>query len=77
MLKILTQQAAYAQNRNIGESGRFISDIIEITNIRLMEDFLVTMGVEKAFDTLDHKFLISVLTKLGLDQNFILWIKII
>ena len=42
-----------------------------------MEDFLVTMGVEKAFDPLDHKFLISVLTKLGLDQNFILWIKII
>ena len=77
MLKKLTQQAAYAQNRNIGESGRFISDIIEITNIRLMEDFLVTMGVEKAFDPLDHKFLISVLTKLGLDQNFILWIKII
>ena len=26
-----------------------------------MEGFVVTMGVEKAFDSLDHKFLISVL----------------
>ena len=30
---ISAQQTAYAQNRNIGESGRLISDIIEIANI--------------------------------------------
>ena len=30
---ISAQQTAYVQNRNIGESGRLISDIIEITNI--------------------------------------------
>ena len=42
-----------------------------------MEGFLVTMDVEKAFDTLDHKFLISVLKKFGFGQNFISWIEII
>ena len=67
----------YVQNRNICESGRLISDIIEITNTRQMEDFLVTMDVEKAFDSLDHKFLISVLKKFGFGQNFISWIEII
>ena len=62
---ISAQQTAYVQNRNIGESGRLISDIVEITNTRQMEGFLVTMDVEKVFDSLDHKFLISVLKKLG------------
>ena len=31
---IYAQQTVYIQNRNIGESRRLISDIIEITNIR-------------------------------------------
>ena len=42
-----------------------------------MECFLVTMDVEKAFDSLDHKFLISVLKKFEFGQNFISWIEII
>ena len=74
---ISAQQTAHVQNRNIGESGRLISDIIEIANTRQMEGFLVTMDVEKAFDSLDHKFLISVLKKFGFGQNFISWIEII
>ena len=42
-----------------------------------MEGFLVTMDVEKALDSLDHKFLISVLKKIGFSQNFISWVEII
>ena len=59
-MPIIRTITAYVQNRNISENGRIISDITEITNIRQMEGFLVTMDVEKAFDSLDHKFLISV-----------------
>ena len=54
---ISAQKIAYVQNRNIGDSGRLISDIIEITNMQQMEGFLVTMDAEKDFDSLDHKFL--------------------
>ena len=74
---ISSQQTAYVKNRHIGESGRLISDIIEITKIRKIEGFLVTMDIEKAFDSLDHNFLISTLEKYGFGQNFILWIKIL
>ena len=42
-----------------------------------MEGFLVTMDVDKAFDSIDHKFLSSVLKKIGFGQNFILWIEIV
>ena len=58
---ISSQQAAYVKNRHIGESGRLISDIIEITKIRKIGGFLVTMDIEKVFDSLDHNFLISTL----------------
>ena len=49
--------------RHIGESGKLISDIIEIAKIKIIEGFLVTMNIEKAFDSLDHKFLIYALEK--------------
>ena len=69
---ISAQQTAYIQNRNNGESGRLISDIIfKVTNIRQMEGLLATMDVKKGFNSLDHKFLISVLKKFGFAQNFI------
>ena len=61
----------------IGESRRLISDIIEITEIGNVEGFLVTMDIEKAFDSLDHNFLISTLEKYGFGQNFIIWVKIL
>ena len=34
------------------------------------------MDIEKAFDSLDHKFLISALEKYGFGKNFISWVKI-
>ena len=74
---ISSQQTASVKNRPIGESGRLISDIIEITEIRNIESFLVTMDIEKAFDSLDHNFLISTLEIYGFGQNFILWVKML
>ena len=47
------QQTTYCQNRFIGESSRFIADIIEVTNIFSKEEFLVTMGIEKPFNSLE------------------------
>ena len=69
------QQTAYDENRFIGESGRLIADIIEITGILNKERFLVTMDIEKAFDLLDHAFLISVLKKFGFGNNVVNWIE--
>ena len=40
------QQMAYVKNRFIGESGRLIADIIEITDILNKKGFLVTMDIE-------------------------------
>ena len=74
---IFSQQTAYVKNRNIGESENLISDEIEITEVKDIEDFFVTVDIEKAFDLLDHDFLVSSLEKYGFAQNFILWVNIL
>ena len=57
---ISAQKTAYVKKDIlvIGESGRLISDVIEMAKIKKIEGFLVTMDTEKAFDSLDHNFLI-------------------
>ena len=55
---IASQQTAYVKNRPIEERGKLISDVMEITKIKNIEAFLITMDTEKALDSLDHKFLI-------------------
>ena len=54
------------KNRYLSKSGRLISDFTEMCNILDFLGFLVTMDIEKAFDSLDHDFLSSVLKKLVL-----------
>ena len=73
---ISSQQTTYVKNRHIGESGKLISDVTEITKTKNI-GFLVTMDIEKAFDSLDHNFLIYTLEKYGFGQNFTLWVKIL
>ena len=65
----------HVENRHIGESGRLTSDVLEIAKIKILEDFLVTMCTEKAFNSLDYNVLISTLEKYGYGKNFILWVK--
>ena len=62
---ISPNQTAYVEKRCISESGRFISDIIEICGNKNIPGFLVTMDLEKAFDSLDHDFLLRILKKFG------------
>ena len=67
----------HVKNRHIGEGGKLIFDIIEIARLKKLEGFLVTIDIEKAFDSLDHHFLISTPEKYGFGKNFILWVKIL
>ena len=46
-------------------------DILDISG------YLVTMDIEKAFDSLDHDFLLFALKKFGFGENFVYWIKVL
>ena len=64
-----SQQNAYVKIRFIGESGRLISEIIEISGYFNVTGFLVTIDIEKAFDSVDHSFLIFVLNEILLKDQ--------
>ena len=53
-----SNQTAYVKNRFISESGRVISDILEIANTFALQGLLVTTDIEKAFDSVNHCFLL-------------------
>ena len=74
---ISSQQTTYVKCRFIGQSGRLISDMTEISSWFNITGFLVTIDIEKVFDSLDHSFLISVSKKFGFGKIFITWIEIL
>ena len=76
--KLISLQTAYVKNRFIGESGiRLISHIIETSVWFNMTGLLVTVDIEKAFDSLEHSFLIFVSKKGSFGRKFITWIEIL
>ena len=71
-----SRQTAYVNERFIGESGRVIDYVIRVCDIKKISGYLLAVGFEKAFDSL-NKFLIAVLKKYGFGEDFIDWIKIL
>ena len=57
-------QNAYLKGRSIFDAVRTIDDVSEYTKQSEQSGILVTIGFEKAFDSLDHKFLLKVLITL-------------
>ena len=51
------------KNRCVREDGRLISDLLEMSEVLNKESFLVTIDIEKAFDSVNHRFLIAILEK--------------
>ena len=47
-----------------------------ISDTLSVDGYLVTIDIEKAFDSLDHEFLLFVLKTFGFGNSFIDWIKI-
>ena len=72
---ISTQQTVYIKNRFIREGGRLISDIVDICDRNNIGGYLVTMDIEKAFDSLEHKFIFALLKNLGFGRNFVSWVE--
>ena len=74
---ISSNQYAYVEKSRISEGGRLISDFMEIYGKENILGYLVTMDLERAFDSLGHDFLFCFLEKFDFGDNFIKWIKIL
>ena len=74
---ISENEIAYSNNRFISEGGRLISDIVEMTDLLQTEGILLTVDIEKVFDSVNHLFLVSALEKYGFKNDFIRWTKLL
>ena len=74
---ISKNQTAYVKGRFTSEGDRLISDILEISDNLKIKRFLIALYIEKAFDLVNHLFLITALEKYGSKEDFIKWIQII
>ena len=68
------KQTAYVKERFIGESGRLTDDVLKVCDMHMLSGYLLTVYFEKAFDSLNHNFLIAVLKKYGFGDDFIDWV---
>ena len=59
-------QTAFVNSRFLGESGRVIADIIETCDLEQLEGYLPAIDFEKAFEFLNHNFLVTDLEHLWL-----------
>ena len=62
----MKNQVLYVNNRFINEGDR-LSDVLEIANYLNIEGFLLTVGIKKAFDSINHSYLLCA----GFGNDFI------
>ena len=51
---ISSDQTAYFEERFISESSRLISDVLEICEKLQIKGFLMTVDIEKVFNSINH-----------------------
>jgi len=69
-------QSGYVDGRNIGETIRAIDDIIHYADMENIPGLLLFLDFEKAFDSINWKFMLEVLNVFNFGENLIKWIKI-
>ena len=74
---IKSDQTAYVEGRYIGESIRLISDILEYTEDHGIDSVLFSADFEKAFDSIEHPFILATLKSFGFGPQFLQWIRVI
>ena len=71
------QQTAYVKNSFVGEGGRLISDILEMSECLNLKGYIVTADNEKVFDFLSHYFLLACFKKYGYGNDFVKWVEML
>lgn len=56
---------------------KFTSVILHISRLKKKNHMIISIGAEKVCDKVQHLFMISILSKLGIEMNFLSLSKII
>ena len=74
---IHTDQTGFIENRYIGSNVRLVSDIIEYADAKLKGGALIMLDFEKAFDSLEWRFLEQSLAYFNFGPEFMKWVKVL
>ena len=69
-------QTGYLKERYIGETIHSIYDIMSYTDKEHIPGLLIFIAFEKAFDSVEWKFLINCLEAFNFGSNFLRWVKL-
>ena len=72
---IHNNQNAFIKGRSILDGVRTIEDVLEFAKSTDCSGILLAIDFEKAFDSLNHSFLLKVLEKFNFGTYFLQWIK--
>ena len=70
------QQTGFIKDRYIGENIRLLFDVLEYVDENELSSLLFFSDFEKAFDSLDHQFMIRCLKHFNFENTFIKWINL-
>ncbi len=73
---INVNQTGFIKGRYIGENVRTLMEIIEESNDNNIPGLIFFADFQKAFDSLDHNFIITCLKKLNFGESLIQWIEL-
>ena len=73
---ISATQSGFMKNRYIGDNVRTIIEVIEYLNERKTPGILLFADFEKAFDSLNHSFIVKCLQQANFGNDIIRWIKL-
>ena len=74
---IHSNQSGFVEGRSIGDSIRIIQDTMAFTKNQNIEGILLFVDFEKAFDSIEWKFLWKTLNRFNFGKGLIKWIKIL
>ena len=72
---INSDQSGFVKGRYIGESVRFVEDLISKFDNENIEGIVLQLDFEKAFDSVEWEFMFEVLRKVNLGDQFISYVR--
>ena len=72
---ISDNQCVYVDENFISEGGSLIGNVLQIIDVLKLSGTLVTIDIQKAFDSVSYQFVTSALKRYGFGKTFIKTIK--
>jgi len=72
-----SNQTGYVPGRQVTDNIRLLEEIIKEANNAGEKGYLITLDAQKAFDSVDHEYLIDLLRIYKFPDEYVRWIKIL